>query len=134
MLKCLKRFQNRKQALDKVIVPQVIFLRYIVYLSKGRGRFYCIFVDFRKGFDSINRKLLWYSIMNKGIHGRLFLVIENMYSKVKAAVRISNISISSYFGCVRQRYVLSPFLFAMFISELLNMLEDAELRGIFVGQ
>ena len=107
------------------------------YLSKDRGRFYCIFVDFKKAFESINRKLRWYSIMNKGIHGRLFVVIENMYYKVKAAVRISNTSISSYFDCmsgVRQGCVLSPFLFAMFISELQNMLEDAELRGIFVGQ
>ena len=107
------------------------------YLSKGRGRFYCIFVDFKKAFESINRKLRWYSIMNKGIHGRLFVVIENMYYKVKAAVRISNTSISSYFDCmsgVRQGCVLSPLLFAMFISEIQDMLEDAELRGIFVGQ
>ena len=92
------------------------------YLSKGRGRFYCIFVDFRKAFDSINRKLLWYSIMNNGIHGRLYLVIKTMYSKVKAAVR--NTSISSYFDCVsgvRQGCVLSPFYVR-------------RLRGIFVGQ
>ena len=101
------------------------------YLSKGCGRFYCIFVDFRKAFDfGILLSIIC-------IHGRLFLVIKNMYFKVKAAVIISNTSISSYFDCVsgvRQGCVLSPFLFAMFISELQNMLEDAELRGIFVGQ
>ena len=60
-----------------------------------------------------------------------------MYFKLKAGIIISNTSISSYFDCVsgvRQGCVLSPFLFAMFISELQNMLEDEELRGLFVGQ
>ena len=35
------------------------------YLSKAKCRFYCLYVDFRKAFDSVNRDLLNYSCIPK---------------------------------------------------------------------
>ena len=44
------------------------------YLSKERGRFYCIFIDFCRAFDSINHEKLWDSLKRKGINseGKFF--------------------------------------------------------------
>ena len=53
-----------------------------------------------------------------------------------AAVRLSHSSIGDYFRSVsgvRQGCVLSPFLFAMFISEFQEKLQNSGLRGISMG-
>ena len=39
------------------------------YLSKRGGRFYCLFIDFTKAFDTVDHFKLLYSLNNKGIGG-----------------------------------------------------------------
>ena len=67
---------------------------------------------------------------------RLISVLRDIYSKVLVAVRHSHSSIGGYFESlsgVRQGCMLSPFLFAMFINEFQTMLQNSDVRGIFVG-
>ena len=40
------------------------------YLSKKGGRFYCLFVDFSKAFDRIDRKILIDSLVKKYFMGK----------------------------------------------------------------
>ena len=42
------------------------------YISKKKGRFYCIFVDFAKAFDSIDHEKLWATFVRKNIDGKFF--------------------------------------------------------------
>ena len=37
------------------------------YLCRDRGRFYCIFIDFKQAFDSIQHTHLWNSLERKGM-------------------------------------------------------------------
>ena len=91
------------------------------YLTKQGGRFYALFVDFSKAYDSIHRMKLMYTLLQKaGIHGKMFQTLKGMYQHVKASVRVGS-KVTDYFDCmsgVRQGCVLSPLLFSIFLSEL----------------
>ena len=79
------------------------------YLTKKRGRFYCIFVDFAKAFDSIQHQKLWDAFARNNINGKILLVLKSMYSKLKSCVKGEN-QLSTFFkysvgtrqGCVEK--------------------------------
>ena len=93
------------------------------YLSKKGGRFYCIFVDFSSAFDRVPHNLLWYKLINIGIHGKMLTVLRTMYSNLKSCD-----GLSEYFSCskgTRQGCMLSPFLFIMYLNEFIDSLRDS---------
>jgi len=45
------------------------------YLSKRGGRFYCMFIDFSRAFDSIPHAHLWYRLIDNGIHGKFLTLL-----------------------------------------------------------
>ena len=90
------------------------------YVSKKGGRFYCIFVDFSSAFDRLPHNLLWYKLINIGIHGKMLSVLRAMYSNLKSCVK-TNDGLSEYFSCckgTRQGCILARF----FKSILMNLL------------
>ena len=144
------RFVNWAQTNDKLSEAQAgfrkgystvdhIFTLFVLaqkYLSKRKGRFYCLFVDFSKAFDSIPQNLLWNKLLNSGIHGNIIKTLRNMYTKLTSCVRSSD-GLTNSFSCnvgTRQGCMLSPFMFIMYIDTLVKMLNDAECSGIFVNE
>ena len=123
-------FRKGYSTIDNIFSLQSIVQK---YLTKKGGRFYSLFVDFSKAFDSVHRQKLLYLIMHKtGIHGNMFKTLEAMYKSVKTAVRIGS-KITDYFDCisgVRQGCVLSPLLFSIFLSELQVELMNCGSKGI----
>lgn len=103
------------------------------YLTKKGGRFYALYVDFSKAYDSVHRlKLLYICLQRVGVHGKMFQTLKSMYQHVKASVRVGS-KITDYFECVsgvRQGCVLSPLLFSIFLSELQGELLGCGARGI----
>jgi hypothetical protein len=69
-----------------------------LYLHK-KERLYCCFIDYQKAFDTINRNALWCKIVEKGINGKLFRIIKNMYSNAKSYVKQQS-QISGVFGAI----------------------------------
>ena len=57
-------FQKGYSTMDNVFSLQALVQK---YLCRDRGRFYCIFIDFKRAFDSIQRSNLWNSLERKGI-------------------------------------------------------------------
>jgi hypothetical protein len=55
---------------------------------QGR-KLYMAFVDFKKAFNFINRKLLFFKIIRSGRFGRMVDLLRNMYSKIRARVKIN---------------------------------------------
>lgn len=55
-------FRSGYSAIDNVFCLQAMVQK---YLSKKGGRFYCLYVDFRKAFDKINHNMLFQALQNK---------------------------------------------------------------------
>ena len=86
--------------------------------DKGK-RLYSCFVDFSKAFDCIPRDILFEKLRSKGITGKVFNLIKNIYMNEKCQVKIGQ-TLSSVFDAnqgVRQGCILSPILFNIFISD-----------------
>ena len=75
-------------------------------------------IDLVKAYDKVCRDRLWQVLEQYGIQGALMRAIQCMYVGGQACVRISG-KMSALFSNtqgVRQRCVISPWLFNVFIK------------------
>jgi hypothetical protein len=75
---------------------------------------YVAFVDFARAFDSIPHSILWYRLLNDGMHGNIIMLFRNMDSQLKSCVNTFS-GLTDFFNCTvgtRQWCVISPFIFA----------------------
>ena len=127
-------FRKGKGTIDNIFVLQCLVDK---YLGKEKGRFYSVFVDFSKAFDSVPHCHLFYSLLNGDMHGRTVNVLRNMYSKLKACVQVNNGGLSEEFTCsigTRQGCMISPFLFIFYLNELIHLMEDNDCQGVYVNE
>ena len=68
------------------------------YLSKRKGRFYVLFIDFEKAFDNISHKKLFESLSSKGVNGKFLNILLEIYKKNNSSVKVAD-SCTSYFPC-----------------------------------
>ena len=88
------------------------------YLSKPKGRFYCIYVDFSKAFDSVPHSLLWYKLYKSGLHGNIMKVLQDMY-KQAVSCTLTPEGLSEHFinsVGTRQGCLLSHILFILYLN------------------
>ena len=90
--------------------------------STNDGKTYTCFVDFSKAFDRVNHYKLGVKLIERNIPPDLVILIINYLKNQKACVKWGNSS-SSYCTVdvgVRQGGILSPFLFKLYIDDILN--------------
>ena len=128
----MKNDKKNKQVIAKgySTIDQIFNLQGIVqkYLCKKKGRCYVIFVDFSKVFDTIPHYLLWFELINNRIHGDTLRFLRNIYMHLQSCVRTGE-GLTKCFTCkigVRKGCMLSPFLFILYLSELIDMLKAAK--------
>ena len=124
-------FRRKYSTIDNIFSLHALVQK---YLSKKRGRFYCLFIDFKKAFDSIKHDKLWDALERKGIRGHFLNVWKSLYSKLKSCVKTGD-NLTNFFECTigtRQGCVGSPKIFTLFINDLISYLESKLNRGIFV--
>ena len=95
--------------------------------SQKRGnKVFVGFVDFRKAFDSIWRKGLYYKLLKNTIGGNFYHVIKDMYSDVNYTLKLNEGFTREFKSCkgVRQGCNLSPVLFNLFINDLPNIFNE----------
>ena len=94
-------------------------------LNMGKGLFVA-FVDFKKAFSYVNHNILFYKIFKTGFKGRVIKVLRNMYTKIKAVVKVNNILykwIEDLCG-TNQGGPVSPDIFRFMLNDLKEFLES----------
>lgn len=89
------------------------------YKSKKRALYTC-FVDFQKAFDSVSHPCLLYKLLLLNMNGRVYRIIQNLYSKINLQVNVGiglTEAFTSHVG-VRQGDNLSPTLFNIFVNDI----------------
>ena len=89
------------------------------FLEKNRKLFIC-FVDLKKAFDRVPRKVIEWALRKKLVPGRLVQAVMSMYKEAKTRVQVEG-GHSEEFDVgvdVHQESVLSPFLFSIVLDVL----------------
>jgi hypothetical protein len=124
---CQFGYQKGKSTVDCIFILNSIINK---VLNSGQ-KLYCIFIDYAKCYDSINRSLLWQKLITEQISTKMISALKAMYSSVKSAVRLNNeISeyINSYSG-VKQGDPCSSILFMMFVNDIIENI-NSNIEGI----
>ena len=88
---------------------------------------YLMFVDMSKAYDRVWRAGLLYKLAELGVKGKMLRVLQELYRRTTAVVRVNGESSDEFeleVG-VRQGDVLSPLLFDAFINDLVSPLKKA---------
>ena len=89
---------------------------------------FCCFIDFRKAFDTVNRKILWQKLSQYGIDGLFLKTLQSMYDGSEYTVEINGCC-TPWFQVkngVKQGCLLSPSLFNLYVNDLLVSLSMSE--------
>ena len=111
-------FRAKRSCTDHIFVLNSI-IRYRLLINQS---LFVAFVDMEKCFDSINRNLLLYRLLEFNIDGNLYFCIKSMYEENKACIRLSPVINTDWFNVttgVRQGDPLSLTLFNLFINDLI---------------
>ena len=102
----------------------VTILRNRIFLNKST---FVSYIDFSRGFDSINRNLLLYRLSNIGITGKMYSALSSLYRHPQTRIVLNNIP-TDYFSVplgVKQGSPESPTIFAIFIDTLAQELNNS---------
>ena len=101
------------------------------YLSKHQ-KLYVGFIDFRKAFDTVKRKVLWSILEENGVRGKLLNVLKAMYRNVRYRVRTHeghSEPFDSTMG-LKQGCKISPIMFSYLINSLASEIAENCKHGI----
>ena len=121
-------FQKGKSTTDCVFILQSIISK---VLNSGQ-KLYCVFIDYEKCFDKIDRSYLWQKLIAENVSCKLVTAIKSMYATVKLCVKYNN-TFSQFFDShigLKQGDPSSPILFMLFVNDMLQQI-NSNLDGIF---
>ena len=99
--------------------------------TKG-GKLFALFVDLKKAFDSVRHELLWNKLLKLGMSTKIINILANLYSKASLQVNtlegMSNTCLIT--EGLLQGEVISPLMFALYISDIESFLEEEGIRGV----
>ena len=116
----------------------VIDSLYTKYVKHGNKTLYMCFIDSKKAYDKVWRYSLLLKLLESGVSGTLYSIIEDMYKYNISCVGDRDKiwgKFSSNDG-VRQGDVLSPILFNMYINDISKYIEEGDvliLNGLSVN-
>ena len=82
------------------------------------GNTFVAFIDFKKAYDSIDRRKLWSKISSMGIGTKILSTLKGIYENVSCCVNVNG-SKTDWFAVktgLKQGCLLSPLLFNMYFN------------------
>lgn len=107
----------------------------IKYFTKRGSRVYCAFLDATKAFDKVLHNGIYKKLLERGASVNFIYLLQNWYGRLQCRVRWNDM-LGELFPVtcgVRQGGILSPYLFAIYIDDLITHLKNSG-YGIYVGQ
>ena len=104
----------------------------ISHILQQKLKLYCAFVDFRRAFDTVNRRILIYKLLQSGVSTKFVSMVKSIYSSVNLRVRSGGILSDAFvnFLGVKQGEPLSPLLFLFFINDIMNDISTDTVDGV----
>lgn len=124
-------FRKNRCGMDNVLVLRQIWDR----AKGGNDKLYLAFVDLRKAYDRVWRKGLWRCLDELALGKQFIDMIRCLYVNVTSKVEVKGArsnEIRSEIG-LKQGCILSPILFALYISRVGSRLGEKGL-GVVVGK
>ena len=115
-------FRKNHRTADHIFVLKTI----LDSLYQSKKKLYVCFVDFKKAYDSIWRKGLFYKLIKCGLSKTFITILNNMYDKVRSCVKTSE-GLTNFFESkagVKQGCNLSPNLFNIFVNDLPDIFDS----------
>jgi hypothetical protein len=130
---------------DRSCIDHIFTMAQLVHESGATNRtLYAFFLDIKKAYDVVWREGLFFKLMEKGVKGKMWRVLLDLFSKSNSSVRVAG-EMSDSFPLkvgVGQGDPLSTLLFDIYIDDLLESLhsegapggilisEEAEIRAL----
>ena len=122
-------FQKGKSIVDCVFILHAVISK---VLNAGQ-KLYCVFIDYGKCFDKIDRTYLWQKLLAENINSKLVNAIKKMmYTTVKSCVKY-NLTYSNFFDSsvgLKQGDPSSPLLFMFFVNDIVQDI-NTNLQNVF---
>ena len=87
-------FREGHSTMDNIFILDTIVKK---MLMRRRSKLYCIFIDFKKAFDTVPRALLWIKMQENNYQGKMLKMLKSIYETVKCAVALNGNKRTSFF-------------------------------------
>ena len=115
-------FMKGARTSDHIFLLQTIVEKVV---KKNKGKLYAAFIDFKKAYDTVDRKKLFERLKAININGIFLQNIIAMYEKTSYNIKLNNgflDPISSNLG-LKQGCPLSPMLFNLYIDDIKDIFD-----------
>ena len=130
------RFVKGHSTSDHIFLLQTIIEKVV---KKGERKLYTAFIDFKKAYDTVDRKLLFERLKDIGINGPFLKNIKAMYENTKYSIKLKDgytDTLNSNLG-LKQGCPLSPLLFNLYIDDInkifKNQCDPIILQGTYIN-
>ena len=118
-------FRRNRSTIDAVFV----ILSLIQHALNNHEQLIIVLVDFKKAFDTIDRKTLWTKIKMLGVSDKVLQVFEKCFSEIHGCLKNNDGSLSEtvkFLRGVKQGDPCSPVFFTLMLHDLEQSLKDIQ--------